>query len=189
MVQSSALPLSLSKPLATTAGIALFGVLTAAGAQILIPTSPVPFTLQTFFVLLSGVLLGARRGAASQAAYLAAGAAGLPVFAGFTGTFLHLLGPTGGYLLAFPVAAFAAGLLFHHVALLRRLPTFVSALVAMTAGAAIIFFFGVLQLNMVVFHNWQASFAAGFLQLQWWDAAKIVAAAGVASQLARRAGK
>jgi biotin transport system substrate-specific component len=188
MVQSSVLPLSLSKPLARTAGVALFALLTAAGAQILIPTAPVPFTLQTFFVLLSGVLLGAKRGAASQTAYLAAGAAGLPVFAGFSGTFLHLLGPTGGYLLAFPVASYAAGLLFHS-APLRRLPAFAAALVAMTAAAAIIFLVGVVQLDIVVFHNWQASFTAGFLQLQWWDAAKIVAAAGVASQLAHRAGK
>ena len=86
-----------------------FAALTAAGAQIEIPNSPVPFTLQTLFVLLSGALLGPRLGTVSMLAYLGAGAAGLPVFSSFGFGVARLLGPTGGYLLAFPAAAFVAG--------------------------------------------------------------------------------
>jgi len=84
-----------------------FSLLTAVLAQIRIPLpySPVPLTGQTFGVLLSGAVLGMRRGFASQVLYLAAGAAGLPVFAGGGAGVAHLLGPTGGYLWAFPVAA------------------------------------------------------------------------------------
>jgi biotin transport system substrate-specific component len=84
-----------------------FSLLTALMAQIEIPLpyTPVPLTGQTFAVLLSGAVLGCRRGLLSQAAYLAAGAAGMPVFAGGGSTALRLLGPTGGYLWSFPIAA------------------------------------------------------------------------------------
>ena len=84
-----------------------FSLLTALMAQIEIPLpyTPVPLTGQTFAVLLSGAVLGCRRGFMSQAAYLAMGAAGMPVFAGGASTALPLLGPTGGYLWSFPIAA------------------------------------------------------------------------------------
>lgn len=84
--------------------------LTALAARVAIPVpgSPVPFTLQVLAVLLVGVALGPRSGAASMGAYLAAGAAGLPVFAA-GGGLPYLLGPTGGYLLALPAAAAVAG--------------------------------------------------------------------------------
>ncbi len=93
--------------------VVAFAVLTAIGAAIEIPLpgSPVPFTLQTMIVSLAGVLLGPWLGAASQALYLAAGAAGAPVFAGGGAGLPHLFGPTGGYLLAFPVAAAITGAL------------------------------------------------------------------------------
>lgn len=99
---------SLTRDLLWTVGFAL---LTAVSAQIefRLPFTPVPLTGQTFAVLLSGVVLGSRRGFLSQALYLAEGAAGLPVFAGGTGSALHLLGPTGGYLWSFPVAAALLG--------------------------------------------------------------------------------
>jgi biotin transport system substrate-specific component len=95
-----------------TLGIAGFVVLTALSARIAVPVpgTVVPFTFQVFAVLLAGVVLGARLGAASQVAYLAAGMAGLPVFAYGAGG-PYLFGPTGGYLLAYPLAAFAAGAL------------------------------------------------------------------------------
>jgi biotin transport system substrate-specific component len=92
-------------------GILVFVAATAFGAKVAVPTpiTPVPVTLQTLFVLLSGALLGPVLGAASQIAYLGLGAAGLPVFAA-GGGLPYLLGPTGGYLLAFPATAFVAGL-------------------------------------------------------------------------------
>lgn len=85
-------------------------LLTALAARVAIPVpgSPVPVTLQVLAVLLAGVALGPRLGAASMGAYLAAGAAGLPVFAA-GGGLAYLLGPTGGYLIAYPAAAAVAG--------------------------------------------------------------------------------
>ncbi|MGH7589053.1 MAG: biotin transporter BioY [Gemmatimonadota bacterium] len=92
------------------AGIAAFVVLTAIGAfvRIPLPFTPVPITLQTFFVLASGIYLGGRDAALSQVLYLALGVAGLPVFAGASGL-AHAIGPTGGFLLAFPIAAWLVG--------------------------------------------------------------------------------
>jgi biotin transport system substrate-specific component len=92
--------------------VALGAALVAIAAQIAIPLpgTPVPMTLQPLAVLLVGAWLGARLGAGSLILYLALGAAGLPVFTpyGLPGI-ARLLGPTGGYLLAYPIAAFAVG--------------------------------------------------------------------------------
>jgi len=74
-----------------------------------LPFSPVPVSSQTFGVLLIGALLGSRRGALAQLAYLSQGIAGLPVFAGGKFGLAHLLGPTGGYLIGFVVGAFVIG--------------------------------------------------------------------------------
>lgn len=84
-----------------------FSLLTALLAQIRIPLpfTPVPLTGQTFAVLLSGAVLGSRRAFLSQGLYLAEGAVGLPVFAGGSLGLQHLLGPTGGYLWSYPLAA------------------------------------------------------------------------------------
>lgn len=93
-----------------TAGVLGFALLTALGARVSVPLpgTPVPFTFQVMAVLLAGWLLGPRLGAASQLTYLAAGAAGLPVFAA-GGGLAYLLGPTAGYLLAYPAAAWIVG--------------------------------------------------------------------------------
>jgi len=98
--------------LAGSLGAAIFAFATAAGAQvrIAVPGTPVPVTLQVFSAVLSGVVLGSRLGAASQALCLLCGAAGLPFFAGGGFGIAHLAGPTGGYILAFPMASAAAGL-------------------------------------------------------------------------------
>jgi len=93
--------------------VVAFSLVTAACAQIgfQLPFTPVPITGQTFAVLLSGVVLGWRRGFLSQVVYLAEGAAGFPVFADGAGSALHLAGPSGGFLLCFPLAAALVGLL------------------------------------------------------------------------------
>jgi biotin transport system substrate-specific component len=99
------------RTLRRAAAVLGFAVLTAIGARIAVPLpgSPVPFTFEVVAVLAAGFLLGPRLGAASQVTYLAAGAAGLPVFAA-GGGLAYLLGPTGGYLLAYPVAALLVGM-------------------------------------------------------------------------------
>lgn len=83
-----------------------FAAAIAIGAQVEVPLGEVPFTLQSFFVLLAGFLLGSRRGALAAAIYLAAGACGLPVFAGGAAGIERLAGPTAGFLWGFlPMAA------------------------------------------------------------------------------------
>ncbi len=154
-----------------------FALMTAVGAQIQIPHQPVPYTLQTFFVLLSGALLGKRNGALSQILYVALGAAGMPLFSSWGFGLARVLGPTGGYLLAFPVAAFVVGYL------VRRQNNFVWTLVSMFIGLVIIFSLGTLQLNFLYFHDWALSLTNGFLIFSWWDVVKLVAAAGIVTRL------
>ena len=91
----------------------LFAALIAVGAYIKIPIpfSPVPITLQVFFIFLAGAMLGARWGTLSVIVYLLLGIVGLPVFSGGASGLGVLLGPTGGYLIGFVVAAFLVGTL------------------------------------------------------------------------------
>lgn len=94
----------------------LFTALTVFGARMKMPLPHVPLTLQTFFVLLSGHLLGPLYGAASQMAYLLLGLIGLPVFAE-GGGLAYIFKPTFGYLVGYPLASFAAGKIVHRGAL------------------------------------------------------------------------
>lgn len=87
---------------------ALMAALTAVGAYIIIPVGPVPITLQTFFVLLSGRLLGKKYGVLAQITYLLLGAFGLPIFSGGQGGLGVIAGPTGGFLISFVIAAWIA---------------------------------------------------------------------------------
>lgn len=105
-----ALALLPTRSIARDGGLVVAGAaLTALCSQVSVPWEPVPFTLQTLAVLLCGLTLGARLGALSQVAYLAAGIVGAPVFAGAGFGPQHFFGPTGGYLVAFVVAAGCVG--------------------------------------------------------------------------------
>ncbi len=89
---------------------ALLAALTAVGAHIQFPIGPVPFSLQTFFIMLCGLILGPVRGPVAVLLYIAAGLLGLPVFSKGSSGFAHLLGPTGGFLLGFVFQAAVYGL-------------------------------------------------------------------------------
>src|SRR6266481_6536866 len=115
-----------------------FSLLTAAAAQVVIPIGSIPITGQTFAVLLTGALLGSRLGAMAMIAYLIEGASGLPFFALGHFGLATLLGPSGGYLIAFPAAAFITGAFAEH-GWDRR---FFTAAAAMAIGSAIIMLSG-----------------------------------------------
>jgi biotin transport system substrate-specific component len=123
--------------------VASLFIAVCAQVEVHLPFTPVPLSGGTLGVLYAGVLLGSRRGAAAVALYLLEGAAGMPVFSGGAAGFVHLLGPTGGYLAGFPVGAFAAGLLAERG--WDRTP--VRAFAAMLLGSLPIFALGVLGLS------------------------------------------
>lgn len=154
--------------IARDAGLVLAGsVFVAICAKIQIPASPVPWTLQTFGVTLVGATLGSRRGAAAMAAYLLEGAAGLPVFALPISGIGYFAGPTAGYLLAFPLAAFVVGALAER-GWDRR---FGLAIVALSIGNAIILALGFLWLAL---YSKEETAAGVSLSLLGWDALKIL---------------
>jgi biotin transport system substrate-specific component len=158
----------------TTDGIWIvaFSLATAACAQLSIhfPFTPVPVTAQTFAVLLSGAVLGCRRGFLSQLVYLAEGAAGLPVFAGATGTILHLVAPSGGFLWSFPLAAALLGWLVEQGAA-RSTWKLVGALVA---ADALILIVGSTWLQFLFHVPYSQAWLLGFYPFLVTDVLKIV---------------
>jgi biotin transport system substrate-specific component len=155
-------------------GIAVGTLAVAAAAQVAVPVplNPVPMTLQPLAVLAVGGLLGAAGGGAALVAYLVLGALGFPVFAGGAGGALHLLGPTGGYLLAFPVAAGVTG------ALVSRGGGVLRTLVACALGMAVIHLGGVAQLA-VLGGDPSTAFQVGFVPFFTGDLIKVGLAAAV----------
>jgi len=150
----------------------LLAALTAATALISIPVGNVPVVVYNFFILLMGLLLGWRWGAASIAVYLLIGSLGLPVFAGGKGGIAILLGPTGGYLIGFLPAVFIIGLIsekFKH--------RFIYDIIAMVCGTVVIYALGVIQLKIVLGKTWIVSLAIGVFPFIIFDVVKIAAAA------------
>jgi biotin transport system substrate-specific component len=180
---------NLAVDLALVAG---FAAVTGLAAQVsfLTPWSPVPVTLQVFTVLLSGTVLGYRWGTASQALYVALGALLIPWYApasgapAFTaGGIAHLLGPTGGYLLMFPVAAFSVGYLSdRHVQ--ARSP--VAQVGAMLLGVGLIYAGGALGFWLVLRAAFPVVLAEAVLLFIPFDLAKGVAAGVLGSGLTPR---
>ena len=157
----------------TIVGVVGFAVALAASSQIAIPlpNTPVPITLQPLVVVLAGLWLGPLAGAASMMLFLFAGAAGLPVFTpmGAPGV-ARLVGPTGGYLLAYPVAAFVAGLLAPPAA------SFLRRLGAASAGMLAIYIGGLAQLALLT-GSLQRAAILGLVPFIALDACKAVVAA------------
>jgi biotin transport system substrate-specific component len=164
-------------------GAAVFAGLTFVGANIVIPLSPVPITLQTLFVLLAGAAIGARYGALGQAAYVALGTLGLPVFAGGLGGLGALGGPTGGYLLSFLLVPLVVG------SLVRRSQSVPWLLLSYSIGTAVIFLFGVTHLAAWYTRDVTEAIRLGLLPFLPGAAFKIVAATSISRSywaLARR---
>ena len=135
--------------------------------------TPVPITLQTFFVLLTGAALGSKRGGLAMLAYLAEGAAGLPVFAGGHSGLVILLGPTGGYLWSFPIVAFVVGWLCERG--LDR--SFWTSAFAMLPGTAINYLMGVTWLAILTHISFMQAIVGGMLPFIPGDLFKLVLAA------------
>jgi biotin transport system substrate-specific component len=167
----------------SVAGVRVLAVLfvtalTAAMSQVSfpLPFTPVPFTLQPMVVLLGGAALGARLGATSQILYLMLGVVGLPVFAHtpeLPQGALRLLGPSGGYLMAYPLAALVAGWLAQR-GLDRRVGTSVAA---MALGLAVVYVGGVLWLAKDL--GLSGALAVGLYPFVLVDVIKVAAAAVV----------
>jgi len=152
-----------------------FSLLTALAAQVVIPVGPIPITGQTFAVLLTGALLGSRLGAMAMIVYLVEGASGLPFFSGGHGGLLHLMGPTGGYLVAFPAAAFITGAFAEHNWDRR----FLTAAAAMAIGSILIMLSGWAWFSVVMRTSPGLTFAATVLKFIPGDIIKITLAAAV----------
>ena len=156
-------------------------LLTIVAAQVSIPLpfTPVPFTLQPMIVLLGAAALGPRLGVSAQITYLALGIAGMPVFAAspvLPQGIARLLGPTGGYLMSYPLAAFVTGHLAER-GLDRR---YLTSVLAMGAGLGIVFSCGVLWLAYGVPHvGLSAAAAAGLMPFLPADIVKVFLAATV----------
>ena len=170
------------------ASVLFLAALTAAAAQVSIPLpfNDVPFTFQPIVVLVGGQAHGPRLPVASQVLYLATGIAGLPVFAASATLppgILRLLGPTGGYLMSYPLAAFVVGYLAAR-GFDRR---YVTSVLAMLAGLAVVYTGGVLWLSALVGPH--AAVVAGFYPFVIADVIKVMAAAGVMPGMHRLLGK
>ena len=174
--------LEASRQVALVVGASVVVALCARITIPLMPLTPVPLTVQNLGVLLVGLLLGSRRGFAALALYLAEGAVGLPVFS-TSAVGLHgiaqILGPTGGFLMVYPLVAFLAGYIFE-----RGSKTFLRAA---TAGllAEVLLFAGGLTWLYVFTHSLAK---AAYLGLYWFVAAeiiKVMLAAAIASRWRR----
>ena len=159
---------------------ALFTALIIVGAYLKIPFGPIPLVLANFFVLLAGAILGPRWGAASVGLYLLLGIVGLPVFASGSGI-AYIAGPTGGFLIGYLPAAFAAALICR-----RERKHLVRDLTGLIAGAAIIYLCGIPWLKVSLQMSWAKSFAVGMIPFLLGDAIKIAGAAAILQILYRQ---
>ena len=165
---------------ATMTRVALMAAVTAVAAQITVPIEPVPFTFQVLAVILSGLLLGPRYGSLAMAVYLLVGAVGVPVFAGFKGGLGIVFGDTGGYLLAYPLAAAVAGLGAHAVAHDPRRRALLVGFLCGCAALVVIYAFGATWLSVIAGLSPVAALATGVLPFVVLDLVKVVLATLVA---------
>lgn len=158
----------------------MFAALTAVASQISIPIGLVPINLATLAVFLAGGVLGAKKGAASQAVFLVLGFAGLPVFANFRGGAAALVGPTGGYLIGYVAAAWLVGSFCDHFG---RKPLELTGF--LIAGLAICYFLGTAWFMFVTKNGLWSALTLCVFPFLVGDALKIAAALVLIPRLAR----
>ena len=158
----------------------MFGALTAAVAwfKIPLPFTPVPITLQTIVVLLSGAMLGSYYGALSMIIYIMVGALGLPVFAGGASGIGVLIGPTGGYLFSYFIAAFVIGKIIESMK-----PSYANYVVAMIVGSIVIYSLGATQGKLITKLPWNAIVVGWVLPFIIGDVIKLLLAAWIAKNI------
>ncbi|MGC8549063.1 MAG: biotin transporter BioY [Acidobacteriaceae bacterium] len=171
------------------AGLAISGsLLVAIAAHISVPLffTPVPFTLQPLAVLAIGLLMGPSIGFSALMLYLLEGVSGLPVFSpAGPGGIAQILGPTGGYLMSFPLAAFAAGWLYRRARQSRFFSSFSAAIAAAAIGDVLLLTAGAAWLATLT-HLAPAKIAAlAIVPFLPGDALKVIAAAAIVTGIAR----
>lgn len=171
------------KKLTAAIGVLFFILATALGAYVRIPVhgSPIPITLQTFFVLLAGAVLGKKLGLCSQAGYLLLGAAGLPLFQGASFGASYLLGPTGGYIIGFMACAFITGSMINSAK-----SNIISIIAVFALGSLVIYASGIFWLVCMYKMNLTNAIVAGALPFVPGDLAKIALAAMLYSKISKR---
>ena len=170
--------LEIAKQAAIVVAASLFVAL-CARVTVPLPFTPVPLTLQNFGVLAVGLALGSRRGFAALSLYLVEGAFGLPVFSLGAGIG-HILGPTGGFLMAYPLVAFLAGWIYEHSS--RR---FAWAALASVA-AELVLFAGGLSWLAVLTHSVSLAMKLGLYGFVFAEVIKVLMASAVAARWHRR---
>ena len=154
-------------PIRDLCHIAIFTAIIAVCAQIQIPhPSGIPFTLQTWGIALAGLVLGPKKGALASLAYILLGAAGAPVFAFFTGGFGIIAGPTGGFILSFPLMALIVGLG-------EKKGGIVWMMLGLIVGTAVNLVCGMLYFSLITSNNLQAAFAVAVAPFLIVEAVKI----------------
>ncbi|HSZ64035.1 MAG TPA: biotin transporter BioY [Terriglobales bacterium] len=163
-----------TKQVAIVVAASLFVAL-CARVSVPLPFTPVPLTLQNFGVLVVGLLLGSRRGFAALSLYLIEGACGLPVFSMGAGIG-YILGPTGGFLIAYPVVAFVAGWIYE-----RSSKRFVSAAASAIVAELVLFASGLAWLAVLT-HSISVAIRYGLYWFVFAEVIKVLMAAGIAAR-------
>ncbi|MEJ2630760.1 MAG: biotin transporter BioY [Acidihalobacter sp.] len=174
-----------SRALRNAALVAIGSLLLAAASQVTVPLWPVPVSGQTFAVLLIGMAYGARLGMVTVLTYLFEGAIGLPFFAGGAAGLAPLIGPTGGYLAGFVLAAGVIGWLAQH----GWGRNGASTAVAMLIGNIALYVPGLLWLSAFMHFNVHATLAAGLVPFMLGDLAKLLLATALMPLAWRLLGK
>ncbi len=160
---------------------AIFIALTTVAAWVTIPLGQVPITFQVMMVLLSGLLLGSRLGFLTQLLYVLAGAVGFPIFSGFSGGLAHIFGPTGGYIVAFPISAFVTGYIAENTDFGWK-----GYAIGSLFGLSVIYLFGWLWLGFYLGGAFRTAFEVGVLPFVGIDLVKVLLAVTIAKRVGKQ---